>query len=135
MKWKSRNIFIRFGEIPENEKSTRYFHTIPIKKEKGVSCYNAIKYKKQFLIVVPPIIKDSFCETLSDLYQDYTCGLRKAYLISGKEVGKGADGEPLVNQIKILKELDNLFKIESLSEQELKEQNNLYDIAVTNYIT
>ena len=131
MKWKSRDIYIRFGEIPEDEKSTRYFHTIPIKKEKGVSCYNAVKYKKQFLIAIPPTIKGSFCDTLNGLYEDYTWGLRKAYLISGKEVGKGADGEPLVYQIKILKELDNLFKIESLSEQELKEQNKLYDIAVT----
>jgi len=107
-------IYIRFGEIPENEKSKRGnglsgdgFEWIGY--EEGVSVWNAALLSDGYHLVAP--LHPNSC-TYGDFtrmaFPDECLGCNpneKIYVVTGNEVGKGADNEPLIKNIKIIKEL------------------------------
>jgi hypothetical protein len=81
--------FIRFGEIPENEQSINHFSN---ENEAGVSVFemteDGMPALKNFQLVT------SLAHRL-DI---------PAYIVTGKVVGTGNDGEPLLNNVKIISE-------------------------------
>lgn len=99
--------FIRFGLIPENEISKIYTSNGDaqqyFKDEIGVSCYHCSKIKNEYYIVLPHIT-DTTLGTLHGLYYNYKN--RKSYLVEGDLVGYGTDGEPLIKNTKIIKEIN-----------------------------
>lgn len=107
MKLFNNDYFIRFGDIPENEISVVYSGSGDGQYLKGyeigVSCYNAKKIKNTWFIVLPHITKTTL-NTLHSLY--YNFDNRKSYLVKGKLVGYGSDGEPLLKNVKIIKEIN-----------------------------
>lgn len=99
--------FIRFGEIPENERSTEYIGSgdgqIPNKILDGVSVYECILDKDNIpRIIVPRLTKT----TMDTLYGMMCYNTKNIYLVSGDIVGVGTDGEPLLKNIKIVRKLD-----------------------------
>lgn len=100
--------FIRIGEIPEKEKSSINLGSGDGKRfigyEIGVSCYHATKVDDEYHIVLPHVTKS----TIGTLYGliEYNYSNDKSYLIEGDLVGYGTDGEPLVKNIKIIKEIN-----------------------------
>lgn len=102
--------YIRFGEIPENEVSGIYCGgEVKVGEEKGVSVYDAVEIDGEWRVVLPnPLLK----EVGFDLYNfisDTKCMVeterRPMYLVQGDEVGKGTTNEPLLRNVKIIKEL------------------------------
>jgi hypothetical protein len=93
------DIYIRFGEIPENERS--YNHTDD-RYEDGVSVYSAE------IESVPPESSASamFVPVGPKVLQILLLAQRDTYLVTGTEVGTGVDGEPLLQDVTLVAELD-----------------------------
>lgn len=92
--------YIRYGELPPDGKSKIYSRTGKIiGEEKGVSVFEYLVGRG---IVVPDNqnAKDDFLKLSNSCWQ-------RAYLVSGDEVGIGSDGEPLLANIKVMKEIRN----------------------------
>ena len=91
-------IYIRYGDIPPDGKS-KIHNKIGnvIGEEKGVSVFEYIEGRG---IVVPDNqnARDDFLK-LSNSYW------KPAYLVSGEEVGIGSDGEPLLDNVKVITEI------------------------------
>ena len=112
-------IYIRIGEIPENERS-KIHNKEPAEYEKGVSVWNAVKLDDGYHLVAP--IKGNSCtygDFLADAFPDeyygkYLPTTLKIYVVTGDEIGRGADNEPLLKNIKIIETLPyNYFTYES----------------------
>ncbi len=92
--YKAEGTYVRFGELPEGA-SKNY---ITGKDEKGHSVYLAYKDEKTGKYILQPNAFDETefgesIETLPELISDN----RKIFEISGKRVGEGYDGEPLLD--------------------------------------
>jgi hypothetical protein len=90
--------YIRFGELPESEKSK---NNLTGEDEIGVSVYQALKFDDIYKILLPSL-SGSACVTLSG------CLDRPMYEVSGIPIGNGSDGEPLLRKCKIVKEIHQL---------------------------
>lgn len=101
-----QQIYIRFGEIPMDERSTEHRGSgdgvEPTKKLDGVSVYDCFNSNGNPQIVIPTPINEHTLDTLWGLlnYSD-----RPVYLVSGDKVGAGSDGEPLIKNIKIIEKI------------------------------
>ena len=101
--------YIRFGKIPKNEKSRIHLGE-DIRFENGVSVWDAVKLKDGYHLVAPlqgntytyvDFIKMAFPQ---EWYGD--CFLHEPiYVVSGDEVCRGSDNEPLLKNIEIIEEL------------------------------
>lgn len=107
--------YIRIGDIPSNEKSKVYKGDTVVGYEDGVSVYDCIETDGLYRIVMPFPLKEGQGMTYECLIQEITqCRYeienpRNVYLVSGMEVGKGHDNEPLIKDVKILKDLTGQF--------------------------
>ena len=100
------NRYIRFGEIPLNERSGIYKGDEgKIGEEIGVSCYDVILLDNEYQVMIPLQAKRSTLVTLRRMIEAWEDGKRKCFLIEGKKIGHGSDNEPLVVNIKIVKQL------------------------------
>jgi len=101
--------YIRFGEIPENEVSGIYRGEVKVGEEKGVSVYDAVQIDGEWRIVLPrPLLKQvgfDLYNFISNTKHLVETERRPMYLVQGDEVGKGATNEPLLRNVKIIKEL------------------------------
>lgn len=98
------HLYLRFGEIPENEKSGIYKGDMGrVGEEIGVSCYRGVVIDDKVYIIMPHIPSSTYYW----LIDEYNRGKTPLYIISGKEVGIGTDGEPLLQNISIEKQIIN----------------------------
>ena len=110
-----KTYFIRFGEIPDDEQSSQFIGTHEVKKEQGVSVYNAICIDDKWHVIMPSILIEGQGNTYENLIQSVTgCRyypeeFRQVYLVTGDEVGSGSDGEPVLKNVKIVKNLTEQF--------------------------
>lgn len=98
-----KSLYIRFGDIPTNGKSKVYNGEIEIGIEEGISVYPAFEDKEGNIILGLnlPITKTSLHTQQHLLEYDN----RPCYLVTGDYVGKGTDGEPLIKNVRIIKEI------------------------------
>lgn len=100
--------YIRFGEIPENEKSGIYaIDEGKIGEEIGVSCYECIQDENGYFHAIMPA-KITFDTGVSYqwAFDGWMSGKYNTYIITGDEIGYGSDNEPLLRNIQILEKLD-----------------------------
>jgi hypothetical protein len=108
--------YIRIGEIPENEYSMKYNGEAQIETELGVSVYDCIEKNGKYHIIMPLPFKEGQGQTYETLIQDVTeCRYeiekpRTVYLVTGKQVGIGSDNEPVIKNVKIIKDITEQFK-------------------------
>ena len=136
--------YIRIGEIPENEQSKIHRGDAVIGEEKGVSVYDTEFINGKWRIVMPFYFKEGQGQTYEALIQCVTeCRYKinkpsKVYLVSGKKVGNGSDGEPVIKNVKIIKDLTEQFKSYQQpyekSLEELQEMQLTYEQVFDNYI-
>ena len=105
-------IFYRFGEIPKNEKSCIWRGEEKVGEEFGVSVYEAHKnINGQYSPVLPMPANMSTLDTFLHFIRYYS---GKKYLVTGDVLPfVGIDGEPLIKNVKILKELQLIKKLTS----------------------
>jgi hypothetical protein len=101
MKLYLKKAYIRFGDLPKNNKSKNYLIN---KLENGVSVYNAVLDGEYYKIVLPELT-ESACVSLSGVLR------RKCFLVEGDLIGLGSDNEPLLKNIKIIKEVNKKVKV------------------------
>lgn len=97
-------IFYRFGEIPINEKSGIWKGEENVGEELGVSVYEAHKnLNGLYSPVLPMPATINTLDTFLHLIRYYS---GKKYLVTGDVLPfVGMDGEPLIKNVKILKQL------------------------------
>lgn len=97
-------IFYRFGKIPINEKSGIWKGEEKVGEELGVSVYEAHKnINGSYSPVLPMPTNTSTLDTFLYFIKYYS---GKRYLVTGNVLPSvGIDGEPLIINVKILKEL------------------------------
>lgn len=98
-------LYIRFGEIPTDEKSKIYQGEIEVGTENGVSVYPAFKTDEGDIVLglSLPITKTTlYTQQHLIEYDDRLC-----YLVKGDYVGKDTDGQPLINNISIIEKIDS----------------------------
>lgn len=87
-----KDAYLRFGELPQSGKSTNWATG---ESEGGVSCY-ALAWD-----IVNAQYTLSGTGLLGALIS-YTMQGVQPYIITGEEVGKGSDGEPILKNVKIV---------------------------------
>lgn len=113
----NQKIYIRFGEIPINEESKIGNGCCGdgyecVGQEKGVSVWDAVLLEDGYHLVAPRqgnscTYGDFIISAFPDEYfpSEMFPYCLKIYVVSGDEVGKGSDNEPLLKNVKIIKEL------------------------------
>ena len=91
-------VYVRFGEIPANGKSKNY---LTGEYEKGVSVYEALERDEKISILLPNLT-GSACVSLSEVLD------RPMFIVDGELCGTGSDGEPLLKNCKIVREIKNI---------------------------
>lgn len=100
-------IYLRIGKIPLNEKS-KIGETG--KYELGVSVWDCVLLEDGYHLVAP-LNGNSFtyADFISHAFPEEWYGKNlpkdKIYVVTGNEVGKGSCNEPLLKNVKVLKEL------------------------------
>ena len=121
-------MFIRFGEIPTNEKSINFFKVTNSQNSDFAFAISIGEIETAFSFIPSDAFEDGVsvfkvddCENIKLDNMRLISSLanrigvnEKCYLVDGDVVGIGNDGEPLINNIKIVKEID-------LSEKTLSE--------------
>lgn len=106
--------YIRFGEIPPDERSIIGNGCVgdgylPIGKEKGVSVWNCVVIDGEYHLAAPlHYNRNTYGDFTHWAFPSQCCGCReyeKIYVVTGDEVGKGADNEPLLRNVQIVEEL------------------------------
>ena len=92
--------YIRLGDIPSNEKSFNHLDKI---YEDGVSTFRGIKYNNCY---VPIIEYPDKAGTILPLQAMFDYCKKPTYIVTGEEVGLGSDGEPLLRNVNIIKEIE-----------------------------
>ena len=109
------NYYIRIGEIPSDEKSRIHRGDAIIGEEEGVSVYNCVELNGFYHIVMPLPMKEGQGNTYECLIQNVTeCRYKilnpcKVYLVTGDEVGKGSDNEPVIRNVRIIKDITDYY--------------------------
>jgi hypothetical protein len=112
----NRKLYLRFKRIPKNGRSGIYRSGKRIGTEVGVSVFELENINGELRLVFPVRIADNtihnldetpegYCNDFSMLWHEFIQGLIPAYLVSGNEVGKGNDGEPVLENVKIITRL------------------------------
>lgn len=98
-------LYIRFGEIPTDEKSKIYRGEIEVGIENGVSVYPAFKTNEGDIVLGLnlPITKTTLHTQQHLIEYDN----RPCYLVKGNYIGKDTDGQPLINNVSIIEKIDN----------------------------
>lgn len=129
----TEKFYIRIGDIPSEEKSSVYRGDAVVGYEEGVSVYDCVETDGLYRIVMPFPLKEGQGMTYECLIQEITqCRYeiekpRNVYLVSGIEVGKGHDNEPLIKDVKILKDLTEQFNTKNDNTEEIKTLEKLIE--------
>lgn len=100
-------VYIRFGKPPRSGRSGIYRRGRKVGSEEGLSVYDAIYRSDGWHVVLPTPLNEYAIGTLNSLYDIVKSRKRKVFLISGVEIGKGSDGEPLITDFEILDDITN----------------------------
>lgn len=96
----NRKYFLRFGDLPENGKSSIYQHQEKIGEEIGVSVFECTQDTYQ--LILPEVLTK---DLMSDVQGFFNYFGRPLYLVSGIQIGIGHDNEPIIKDAKIIKEI------------------------------
>ena len=127
MKQETTPLYIRFGEIPTNGKSKVYRGDAIIREEAGVSVWRAVEANGRYYPVLPD---EPNKNTIADYFEYVMYCNCKVYLVTGNELCiEGADREPLLENVKILKDITWCYKRDT----DMEDTDNSMPAINTNY--
>ncbi len=111
MKQSNIPLYIRFGEIPEDGQSKVHRSDEIIRNEGGVSVWRAVEDQGYYWPLLPDEPnKNTIADYFSMLLDKYDND-RNVYLVTGTELCiEGADREPLLMDVKIIKDISSYYK-------------------------
>lgn len=96
-------VYIRFGEIPENERSKVYQGNEVLCEEAGVSVWECVKANGQYYPVLPKEVNES---GIADYFDFILNNDKPIYLVVGNRILiNGHDNEPLLRNVKVIKKI------------------------------
>jgi hypothetical protein len=98
----NKKYYVRFGNLPPHEKSGIWKSDKLIGYEDGVSVYDCCIDNGTYKLVIPTPLNISSLYTIQGFIM---YDKRKVYLVTGEEVGKGTDNEPVIKHVKIEREI------------------------------
>lgn len=108
MKQATIPLYIRFGEIPSDGKSKVHRGDEIVREEAGVSVWRAVECCGRYYPILPEEPNEN---TISDYFELLLHGDEKVYLVTGTELFiEGADREPLLMDVKVLKEITHYYR-------------------------
>lgn len=108
MKLATIPVYIRFGEIPEDGKSKIYLGDDDSNKEMGVSVWECIFVDNMYYPILP---KEANENSVNDYFSMLFDTKRSVYLVTGDKLrGEGQSREPLLTNVKIIKNLTTQYK-------------------------
>ena len=111
-------IYIRFGLIPEDERSKEFYRGEYIKTLDGVSVYNVFMDNGIPQIVLPNPCNEGSIDTIHGLLIDAIAFGKGVFIVEGNEIGIGSDGEPLIRNVKITEDVTKCFSYIAKTETE-----------------
>ena len=131
--------FIRFGKIPEDKRSTIHYHSIEVGKEEGLSVYHGVKIGDTWHIAYPnPSNENTNC-TFECFVGGQGPGVPRKdqviLLVTGRVIGTGCDGEPLIDHVRVLEDLSDKFVYDKDYDRayEIAQMTSTEDPTKTNY--
>ena len=121
--------YIRLGDIPSTGKSLIHRGDDIIGEEKGVSVWECIYINNQYRLLLPNPLNESAYDDIGDLLHPYYYIDKPVYKVDGDVVGYGADGEPLLTNIRSVIKLSD--KIDDVFKNECRTTNQESSIYVT----
>lgn len=116
MKHATTPLYIRFGDIPTEEKSRVWISGVPVEKELGVSVYHAVETCGMFFPILPD---ESNSDGVMDYFMFLLHGERPVYLVTGDELGfEGKNREPLLRNVIVLKDITDYYRNNPLKPKE-----------------
>ena len=108
MKKAKIHVYIRFGEIPEDENSKVYSGDEVVREEAGVSVWDAVEVDGMYYPVLPKHPNDN---TMADYFNLLLKSTDNVYLVTGDRIFvEGADREPLLINVKVLKDITRYYR-------------------------
>lgn len=96
-------VYIRYGEIPIDGKSKIYFGDELVGEELGVSVWETYKVDNVYFPKLPAEPNES---AITDYFDFLLSRNKKVYLVTGNKLKiEGHDREPLLEDVKIIREL------------------------------
>lgn len=118
MKQATKPLYIRFGEIPKNENSKVHRGDAEIRNEGGVSVFKAIETEGKYYPILPKHPNDN---AITDYFYLLLHSNTKVYLVTGDEIFiEGADREPLLMNVKVIKEITDNYNRPKAKKKKLK---------------
>lgn len=109
MKQASIPVYIRFGEIPEDGKSKVHLGNEVVGEEAGVSVWEAVEANNRYYPKLPEMVNESGIQDYFDYLLESD---KKVYLVVGDRLRiNGKDNEPLLENVKVIKEITNYYRI------------------------
>lgn len=122
MKQATLPLYIRFGEIPDDEQSKVHRSDKVVRKEGGVSVWRACKTGNLYFPVLP---EDANQHAIMDYFNYLLSSSKRVYLVTGTEIDfEGADREPLLIDVQVIKEITHYYR-------NTKEQNQSPTVETT----
>lgn len=132
-------LYIRFGKLPKDENSAVHRSDDIIRNEGGVSVWRAVEDQGKYWPLLPDDYNDN---TIADYFHMlvnlYGSGNGPVYLVIGDEIGiEGASREPLLRNVKIIKDISHYYNTESYNKKnkERIEKDLLNDLMKYGIIT
>ena len=103
MKQATLPLYIRFGDIPEDNQSSVHYGDQLVRKEGGLSVWRAVEaFGTYFPMMHEDINKDGIFDYFGMLFSN-----KPVYLVTGSEMRlEGADREPLLEDVVVIRKLD-----------------------------
>ena len=92
-------MFLRFGEIPKDERSHISYRSYDCGYENGVSVFECTD---DYRIILPSKIPEG---VLADITNFLFYSHKNVYIVEGDVVGIGYDNEPLLKNVKVIKDI------------------------------
>lgn len=109
-------VYIRFGEIPSDKDSKVHRGDQLVRNEGGISVWRAIKDGGYYWPILP---KEPNENTISDYFTLLLHSDKPVYLVTGTEIFiEGADREPLLIDVVILKDITHYYRKDSNNTEE-----------------
>ena len=101
-------LYIRFGDIPEDEQSSIHYRNYYCGHEKGVSVFDCVVKNGQPHIVMPYPWSEAIVDDLTGFYPYNRT--TNVYLVTGTEIGRGTDNEPIITNVKIIQDITDEWR-------------------------
>ncbi len=111
MKQATIPLYIRFGNIPKNQKSKIYAGDQVVGEEPGVSVYRAVEVAGiYFPLMEPDFIDDGIMDYFQLLFESVKDEKKKVLVVTGDELRfEGHDREVLLTNVKIIKDYTKVY--------------------------